>query len=884
VLTPGTQLGPYDIEATLGSGGAGEVYRARDTRLGRAVAVKVLRTSSADAPAVRERLQREARAISQLAHPHIGTLYDIGTTPDGVSYLVMELLEGETLEQQLTRGPLALATALEYAAQIAEAVGAAHRAGIVHGDLKPGNVMVTKAGVKLLDFGLATERAPVVNTGTSEDVTQTTIVAPGLITGTLQYLSPEQVEGRPADERTDLFACGAVIYEMVTGHKAFDGQTPAAVIAAILRETPAAISARRPDAPAALDRVVRACLAKDPDDRWQSAADLARELRWIASAREDAHAAPSLVRPWMLITIAAAAALLLSIAVALLVREYFQPTARPALLARTSVLLPDGIQLPPSGTLGGVGRFALSPNGKRIALVAIDNSGNQMLWVRPTDSLTAMPVPGTTGASSPFWSPDSDTIAFVAQQQLKAVTLSTGTMRVIAQRAYNATGAWSGDTILFTPTAASPIASIPAGGGTPTTVTALDAKAGDIIHRSPYFLPDGRHFLYVAVAARTGGTSPRAVYVGSLDSRDGAPKMVLQTGTNAKYSNGYLIYLRENTLMAQPFDPERLELNGDARAIADQVELTGVASATFSLSQTGALLYQTAGDGSQLTWIDRQGRPGDTVGEVGRYGDLELSPDARQAVVSVPDPATNTRDLWVIDLTRGVRSRLTSNRAEDVSPIWSRDGTRITFASNRSGRFDLYEKAASGFDDERVLVSGVGDCYPASWAPDGTLLFWAFTGDNAGGVMRLSPAPGAKPERWLAGPANQPALSPDGHWLLYVSSDSGRAEVYVTSYPIATSRTPVSIMGGNLPRWRADSKEVYYVGRDNRLMAAAVSPRGTRLDVQDAKQLFEVRPLSRGAFYAPAPDGQRFLVNIGRETGAAGSLTLVQDWTAALQP
>jgi eukaryotic-like serine/threonine-protein kinase len=884
VLTPGSSLGPYDIESTLGSGGAGDVYRARDTRLGRAVALKVLNAPAADAPALRERLQREARAISQLAHPNICTLYDIGVTPDGVSYLVMELIEGETLEQSLARGPLAVPQALAYAAQIADAVGAAHRAGIVHGDLKPGNVMVTKGGVKLLDFGLATERAAAINPAAADQVTQTTVVtaAGGAVTGTLQYLAPEQIEGRPADERSDLFACGAVIYEMVAGRRAFEARTPAGVIAAILREDPPPIGAQRTDAPPALDRVVRACLAKDRDDRWQSATDLARELRWIAAGAVETRAA-SPVRPWILMAIAGVAALLLTIAVVLLAREYFRPPAAPANVARTSVLLPEGIQFPAGGTLGGVGRFALSPDGKRLAFVAVDASGNQMLWLRPIDALVATPLAGTAGASSPFWSPDSDTVAFFAQGQLKAVTLPGGATRVIAPQAFNATGAWSGDTILFTPTAASPIARVPAAGGTPKPVTMLDASAGDIIHRSPYFLPDGRHFLYVAVAARPGGTTPRAVYVGSIDESDGPPRLVMQSGSSAKYADGYLIFLRENTLMAQPFDAQRFELSGEPRPIADQVELSGVASATFSFSQTGTLVYQTATDGSQLTWVDRQGRLIDSVGEPGRYGDLDLSPDARQAVVSVLDPATNTRDLWVIDLARGVRTRLTSDRAEDVAPAWSRDGARIAFASNRSGHFDLYQKGASGFGDDEPLLTGAGENYPASWAPDGALLFWTFAGTNAG-LMRLPAAPNRAAEPWLPGPTSQAAISRDGKWALYLSAESGRLEVYVTSYPTPTWRAQVSIAGGNFPRWRADGREVYYTGRDNKLMAVSVTPRGTQLDVEEAHPLFEMRPVSRGFFYAPAPDGERFLVNTLREAGAAGSLTLVQHWSAALRP
>lgn len=892
MISPGTRLGPYDIEAPLGSGGAGDVYRARDTRLGRAVAIKVLNTTGVDAAALRERLQREARAISQLAHPNICTLFDIGATPDGVSYLVMELIEGETLEQLLTRGLLPWPQATAYAAQIADALGAAHRAGIVHGDLKPGNVMVTRAGVKLLDFGLATERQA-VTTG-ADQMTRTTVVAPSAgIAGTLQYLAPEQIEGRPADERSDIFACGAVIYEMVTGRKAFTGQSPASVIAAILREEPASMVTVRAGTPATLERLVRACLAKDPADRWQSATDLARELRWLdAAAGEARPTAPA--RPAWMLWIAGLAALLLTMAAFLLARVYLErPVSHPGTLVRTAVLLPEGLQFPAGSTLGGVGRFAIAPNGKRLVFVGLDNSGNQMLWLRPLDSLAATPIAGTAGASSPFWSPDSNTIAFFTQGQLKTVTLPGGETRVLATPAFNATGSWRGDTILFTPTPGSPIAQISSSGGKPRTVTALDQKAGDLLHRSPFFLPDGRHFLYVAVAQRPGGTTPRAVFVGSIDENDGPPRLVMESGSSAKYAEGYLVFLRDDTLMAQPFDPVKLTLSGEPHAIAEQVELTGVASATFGFTETGALVYQTAGDGSQLEWVDREGRSQQSVGEPGHYGDLELSPDGRQAAVSLIDPSSNTRDIWVVDLARGVRTRITSNRAEDVAPVWSADGTRLVFSSNRSGRFALFERAASGIGDEQPIEGAEDDSYPSSWSAD-ALLFWTFLGRNAG-VMRIAPPPSLRDsgaarestvqaEKWLSGPASQATVLPDGRFALYVSVESGRQEVYVTDYPAHSWRTQVSLTGGSFPRWRRDGREAYYTSRDNRLMAVMMTARGPRLDVGTPQPLFDVRPVSRGFYYAPSADGERFLINTLRDAGVASALTHVQNWRAALEP
>ena len=882
MISPGTRLGPYDVEAPLGSGGAGEVYRARDTRLGRAVAIKVLNTDRSDAPALRERLQREARAISQLAHPHICTLFDIGATPDGVSYMVMELLEGETLEQVITRGGLPLPQAILYGAQIADALGAAHRAGIVHGDLKPGNVMITRGGVKLLDFGLATERPRMAAPSAPDQVTRTTVIAPEPgIAGTLQYLAPEQIEGRPADERSDIFSCGAVIYEMATGRKAFAGLTPASVIAAILREEPASMTTVRPETPPGLERLVRACLMKDPADRWQNAADLARELGWLETSPASGRGL-DVARPAWLIWIAAAAALLLVVAVALLAREYLRsPPRPPGEVARTSVLMPEGLQFPAGSTLGGVGRFAISPNGRRLVFVGVDANGNQMLWLRPLDALSATPIPGTVGGSSPFWSPDSESIAFFAQGQLRAITLPGGEPRVIASPAFNATGSWRGDTLLFTPTPNSPITRVSASGGTPKAVTTLDKQAGDVVHRSPSFLPDGRHFLYVAVAARPGGTAPRAVFAGSIDEKDGPPRQVLESGSTVRYADGYLVSLRENALVAQPFDPDRLVLTGDPRTIADQVELSGVASATFGFSNTGALVYQTSSDGSELVWVDRQGRRLDSVGEPGHYGDLELSPDRRQIAVSMLDPGVSTRDVWTVDLARGVRTRLTTDRAEDVAPVWSGDGTRIAFSSNRTGHFEIYQKSASGIGGEELLKGAEGEGYPSAWAPDGALLFWTFVGPD-GGLKRLvgeGPA-----ETWLRGPASQATVSADGRWALYMSAESGRPEVYVTDYPSHQWRTQLSLAGGLLPRWRADGREVYYVARDNKLMAVSITAHGNRVTLGDANPLFDVRPVSRGLFYAPTAEGERFLINMLRDASAAASLTFVQDWSAALQP
>ena len=862
----------------------GHVYKARDTRLDRWVAVKVLQSEIADDSAARARFEHEARAISHINHPHICTLYDVGED-GGISYLVMELLEGETLAERLARGPLPFDQALTFAAQIADALDTTHRVGIVHGDIKPENVMLTKTGVKLLDFGLA--RQGLAPTGSADGVTTTTtITGPGTVVGTLQYLAPEQLEGKEADPRTDIFALGAVLYEMVSGHKAFDGHTPAAVIAAIMEHDPPSLATRRPSTPAALEHVVGTCLAKDPDARWQHAGDLARELAWVAGQTSTTVEPRGEPRRRVGIWMGAATALLIA-AIGLALWGYRQTRPSDRFPIRTSILLPEGLRFTPGGTVGGVNRFALSPDGRRLAFAATDAAGNQMLWVRALDSTKATPVPDTDGALSPFWSPDSRTIAFVAQGQLKTVDPTGGSPVVIAPRAAGVTGAWSRDNvILFTPTFTSPLFRVTPSGGSPQQVTTLDKSTGDVLHRTPSFLPDARHFLYVAAGPRAGGTTgPRAVYIGSLDASEPS-KLLIAEGTSARYADGSVVFIRENRLMAQPFDQRQLALTGDARVVAEQVELTAPGSAAFTLSDAGILAYSPSTDGSQLVWFDRSGRQLNTVGEPGAYDDVEISPDNHRAVVSAVDPNTNTRDLWIFDLDRGVRTRFTLDPAEDVAPIWSPDGGRIAFASNRKGHYDLYEKSATGIGGETLIYADSAEKYPTSWLP-GTqrVLLWSFNvATLATGLAVLTPGPNAKPMSFIGSPASPGRMSPDGRWVAYYSGESGRNEVSVVSFPNASHRIQASTTGGTLPRWRRDGRELFYAGRDNRLMAVAVTASDNDLKLETPRPLFEARPVGSRSFYDVTGDGSRFLVNALRADSASPSITIVQNWTASLKP
>ncbi len=887
---PGTRIGPYEIQSALGAGGMGEVYRARDTRLDRTVAIKILARDPRETAPVRERFAQEARALSQLNHPHVCTLYDVGeqapASPDDdpLRYLVMEFVDGETLAARIERGALPLDQALSFAIQMADALDKVHRAGIIHGDLKPGNIMVTKAGIKLLDFGLARQLRRPPPSGWSDVATQT-IALPattGLV-GTLQYLAPEQLEGRESDARSDIFACGAVIYEMVTGRKAFPGDSPAAVMANIMTQQPAPLSAVQPASPPALEHTVAACLAKDPAERWQHAGDLARELKWIATA------APTLprdtARPRSLARWVAplAALLLLGVVVALLVRGRNVASA-DAPTYRTSILLPEGLRFPGAGERGGIERFAISPDGRRLAFVATDANGNQMLWLRPLDSLAAASLPGTDGASSPFWSPDSRRVAFFSRGQLKIASFDDSSPVVVTSPAAGTSGAWNtDDVIVFTPTAGSPLHRVSARGGASTPVTMLDTARDEIVHRNPVFLPDGKHFLYVAVTAREGSTTgARGLFVGSLDPADPVTQ-VLEQGSIAKYSQGHLLFVQDKRLIAQPFDPDRLALEGEARTIAEQVELIGPSSGAFSVSATGVLAYEASGPGSQLVWFSREGRQLGAVGEPGRYGDLELSPDGRQAIVSVLEPETNTRDLWMFDVERGVRTRFTFDAADEVAPIWAPDSASVVFTSNRKGHFDLYRKAASGIGPETLLLGDDSEKYPTSWLPNGSaLLYWTFDAEGTR-ISQASLAGEEAPKVVFDTPVQQGRLSPDGRWLAYSSAQSGRAEVYVVPFPVASDRWQVSSAGGTLPRWSSDGREILFAGRDNRLMAVAVKPAGDDLDVDAPRPLFDARPVTPRSFYAIAGDG-RILVNALQGDSRLSSITVVQNWVGTSAP
>jgi Tol biopolymer transport system component/predicted Ser/Thr protein kinase len=888
-LGAGARLGPYEIQSALGAGGMGEVYRARDTRLDRIVAIKVLPSHVSSDPALRERFEREARTVAALNHPHICTLYDVGRQ-DEIDFLVMEYLEGETLAARLAKGAVPINVALRHAIEIADALDKAHRAGIVHRDLKPGNIMLTKSGAKLLDFGLAkTTPAVVAASGLSVAPTiQTPMTVQGTILGTVQYMSPEQIEGQEADARTDIFAFGCVLYEMLTSRKAFEGKTQASVIGAILERAPLPVSAHVPLTPPALDWVVNVCLAKDPDQRWQSAGDLVRQLTRIAEGGDSASGVPVVaprsmpraIAPW----------LVAAVAVLALIGIYVIDLRRPA---ATLPVVRFDVATPPTREATS---FAISPDGQQLVFVATAE-GISKLWLRPLNQTTAQPLNGTDGAIYPFWSPDSRSIGFFADGKLKRLDLGGGAPQALANAPAGRGGTWSSDgIILFNPdgivlgAASNIVMRVAASGGTATPVTHL--TAGQATHRWPQFLPDGRRFLFFSAY---GTPSTQGMYLASLD--DGAPSRIEGTSSAGLFAPpNTLLFLRQDALMAVAFDPQRGVISGDPALVAQPVGTDfGVERGRFSVSLSGVLAHRavTGGPRRQLVWMNRAGMQLGTVGppDEETLADPELSPDGRQIVVR--RAVQGNLDLWLMDVQRGIQNRFTFDANADSYGIWSPDGRRIMFISNRGGTaFELYEKAASGASEEHSL--GVKVDFPNSWSPDGRILLFEQRDATIGSDLWALPMTGERKPfpvvqtRFDERSAN---VSPDGRSLAYESNESGQFEIYVRPFPGAGGKSQVSTAGGTQARWRHDGKEIFYLAPDGRLMAVPISVAADAqtLTVGVPVPLFQTHLaagpgiVSGRAQYAVASDG-RFLMNVGVDDAVpAPPITIVQNWQAAVK-
>ena len=891
----GARLGPYQLLGPLGAGGMGEVYKARDTRLDRTVAVKVLSERLAVDHARRARFEREMRAVAALNHPHICVVHDVGeaepastdSVPAPIPFLVMEYLEGQTLAERLLRGPLSAAEVLRYAIELADALDHAHRHGLVHRDLKPGNVMLTKAGAKLLDFGLSKlQPCPDLIGLSTLSPGGEPLTSEGAVLGTFPYMAPEQLAGREADARSDIFAFGALLYEMATGRRAFEGSTAATVIGAVLHTDPPAPSSVQPLALPALDRIVARCLGKDPDDRWQTARDLLLELKWIV-AHPTTPLAPQARHhdktAALMVGVAMAAVAVTAAAFAIARGDNAADTAP----IRLPFSAPDGLTLADAAISGSV---TISPDGERVAFVVMSSGGRRGLWIRELDTLSAQPLAGTDGALDPFWSPDSQSIGFFAQAKLKKVRVSGGPPQVLCDALVPTGGTWNHDgVILFSTGAGLQLAQVSAAGGMPAF---LPADTINEERSRPHFLPDGRHFVYYGRPQKWG------IYVASIDSPQATRFLV--EGVGAAYANGHLLVLRgagrgseAATLWAQPFDASSLQFTSEASAIAERVAYqSGRASSSFSVSGNGRLIYGSFKSlETQLIWFDRSGKPLGNVGGPVRYLRPSLSPDGDTIAATRVDPDTEQDDLWLIETARGIASRFTSYPNFEDMPVWSPDGSRIIFTSPRNTRPNLYQKALSGGAEELLIRSDFND-QPNDWSRDGRFLLYQRLHPKTQWdlwYLPMSDEADRRPMAFLESNFNErlARFSPDGRWLAYTSDESGRDEVHLRSFPRGDVQRQISANGGSAPNWRGDGRELFYLEPGGNLMAVNMAP-GTTVEAGPPKTLFLTRISAVGEYpgsgrnYTVAPDGQRFLISTVTEEHRSIPTTILLDWPAVL--
>jgi len=860
----------------------GEVYRAKDIRLDRTVAIKVLPEHLSSSSEVRQRFEREAKTISQFSHPHICAVYDVGNE-GGVEYLVLEYLEGESLSDRLGKGPLSLEQTLRYGIEIADALDRAHRQGIVHRDLKPGNVMLAKTGVKLLDFGLAkTMATPVRESGMTSLPTVMgsgkNLTQEGTILGTFQYMAPEQLEGKEADARTDIFAFGAVLYEMATGRKAFSGASQASLISSIMTADPPSISAQQPMSPPALDRVVSRCLAKDPEGRWQSAADLGSELQWISQGSQAGVPAPVVKRRisrerlvWIGLAVAALAA-------AFFAGGYSRRAPRPTPPILATLSFPEKMYL---------GQMALSPDGRTVAFTASKAGGEPGIWVRSLDSAAARPVADTAEASFPFWSPDSREIGFFSTGKLKRVNLAGGHVVTVCDAERGIGGTWNREgTIVFGPTPTGALYRVSASGGQPVAVTRLDAAKHETAHRYPQFLPDGRHFLYMAANLAGPPNDPaNAIRIGSLDGKD--DRLLIPVLSNASYAAGRLLYVRDGTLLAQPFDPGRLALTGEPAALAQRIESSRWQSDSIFSASENLLIYAPAyATPSRLVWVDRSGKPQGSLGEPALYLKPRISPDGRKVAVDIQDLAKSATELWIYDLATGAGSKLAFGAWDDNCPIWSPAGDRILFGSDRKAkgvRWDLWMKSLDG-SAEAPYVESADQRFPEDWSRDGRFVsFNTIPAQGRRNVQLWALETAQKRVFPVATDAlNQvdSRFSPDGRWIAYSSDESGRPEVYVKTFPGPGGKWQISTAGGVTPAWRGDGKELYYLGLDNKVMAVSVRA-DSAFHSESPVALFEMQPSpsSFASNFDVSADGQKFILNAAAGQGSP-PFSLIVNWLA----
>jgi len=867
-LRSGTRFGPYEIVELIGAGGMGEVYRAHDSRLNRLVAVKVLRPEIAAESAAGSRFDREARIIAALNHPRICTLHDVGDD-HGIRYLVMEFVEGETLSDRVARGSLSITQLTEYAIQIADALEFAHSKGFVHRDLKPANIMITKSGAKLLDFGIAKlRRSP----GLGEDPPTVELTGQGTMVGTPAYMAPEQLQGQQVDARTDIWAFGAVLYELMTRKRAFQGDSPAMTMAAILERDPTPVSTQRPDAPALVSRIISRCLVKDPDKRWQSITDVRTALEWVAEGLGDATPRPVASRsraglPWALAAVGLAASAFMVI----------QSVA--ARHEAAAAMDEEHVQIVAPATSDPYS-LAISPDGRSLVFSVPEGQTNR-LWLRSLSTGAARPIDGTDRASSPFWAPDGTSIGFFADGQLKRLDLPSGAVRSLARAEAWRGGSWGDNVIIYAPGSLDPLYRIQATGGKPVAATRLDSAF--LGHRSPHFLPDGRHFLFLASSPGSWG-----IYASGPDME---PKKLFQADSDPiPIDSGHLLFVANGALFEQAFDAARWEIQGDPVPVVAKSVASDVGLAAVTASRSGAIAYRTGSPRKrQLEWFDRTGRPLGPVGAPDPNSMLnpDLSDDDSHVVFQ--RQTSEGWNLWTLDTTRGVPVRLTDDPAFKWCAIWSYDRRHIAFASNRRGPFDLYELDTSSGTRERLLLGSSLFKIPMDWSRDGKMLLYRTSDPVTGSDLWALPLDGdAKPfpvantrfdER-------EGQFSPDGHWVAYQSDESGRFEIYLQRFPDGGGKIPVSLNGGAQVRWNPNGRELFYIAPDGTLMAVPVTLDSDRHSANfgGAVALFQSN-ISLGAIpgankqqYMVGASGQRFLISITPSDLTNSPIDLILHW------
>ncbi len=906
MLNSGTKLGPYEITGAIGAGGMGEVYRARDTRLGRDVAIKVLPqqlTQNADA---KQRFEREARAVSSLNHPRICTLHDIGHQ-DGTDFLVMEFLEGETLARRLEKGPLATAELLRIAIEIADALEKAHRQGVIHRDLKPGNIMLTKSGAKLMDFGLA--KSAIAGAGAAPSLSSLTqslnpagqrptepLTAAGTIVGTFQYMSPEQMEGKETDARSDIFSFGAVLFEMATGKRAFDGKTTASVIAAILEREPPSISQLQPMSPPALDRVVKTCLAKEPDERFQSMHDVKLQVEWIRDAGSQAGvAAPVAVHRKNRERIAWAAAALLLIIAVIFAAGYFlrAPGQGPSVSAEI---------LPPEKTTftlmndDAAGPVVFSKDGKQIAFVAEDASGDTNLYVRSLADKDARMIPNTEGAEYPFWSPDGESLGFYSSGKLRRVAVNGGPPVEICDAQRMRGGTWlPDDTILFTPDITAGIFRVSASpGSTPVEIT--KTSSAQDTNRWPYILPDGKHFLYLASShSNPQASAQNGIYFASLDGKEN--RFVMPAQSNVVYARGELLFVQDGTLLARPFDPSTGKAGGEPVALAQNVSFN-VSSwrAAFDASSNGALIYQPTNGlgGVKLLVMDRDGKVEQTINETDPLSNVRFSPDGRKLAIQSRGGAQGY-NIWILNLEKGTRLRLTFGYTTEGF-CWSGDGNSVYYVhvayspdKGSAPIYELHRVNVDGSGRDQMLFESKGRFYMSSVSPDASKLLLVEPFGSlplTTGIMDVGP--GATPKPLLKEPvgAFRAGFSPDGRWALYISAETGRFELYAVP-PSGGDGQQLTSTGALYWSWRADGKVIEYSTAEGSIYELPISETTGSLSAGAPRLLFDTHIPSTDQYtrqlWDATSDGQRFVVVASGDNSNGSVAELMTNWPALVK-